>query len=139
MAEERPIASRAELAKTATTRYRRRDRPMPPEVERRVKRGRRAGRTFVAAGGAGIVAGVGLVIVAHPAIGALPLILGAIVLYRGERMLARVDALVTRHRVGPFAAAALSGSTSRGEVDVTLTGFGDTDHGGGGCGGGGGY
>jgi hypothetical protein len=97
MSEERASTSRADLSGTATTRGRR-SRELPPEVARQFARARSRARALVAAGVAGIVAGVGLVIAAHPAVGALPLILGGIVVFQGERRLARVDAAMRKWR-----------------------------------------
>jgi hypothetical protein len=131
MSEERASTSRADLSGTATTRGRR-SRELPPEVARQFARARSRARALVAAGVAGIVAGVGLVIAAHPAVGALPLILGGIVVFQGERRLARVDAAMRKRLYGRAAWRATAGYESG-----IATVYTDTDTGGGGCGGGG--
>ncbi len=139
MTEERFSTSRAELSGAATTRGRR-SRELPPELARRFARARARARALVAAGVAGIAAGIGLVIAAHPAIGALPLIAGGIVVFQGERRLARVDAAMRKRLYGRAAWRASAGYES-GIGAAGYFGTGDGCGGGGdgagGCGGGG--
>jgi hypothetical protein len=138
MPEERFSMSRAELAKTATTRPRRK-REVPAELARRLRRMRVIAIAQLAAGGGALAAGLVLVITAHPAIGALPLIAGAFILYRGERRLARVDA-IARKRLYGAAAGVYSGHSGCGGGGFLGCGAGCSAGGcgGGGCGGGGG-
>jgi hypothetical protein len=107
MTRERFRTSRAELAKTAGTRSRR-ERRLPVALARRLRRMKIIACAQMAIGGGGVAAGLVLVLTAHPAIGALPLIAGAFVLYRGERRLARVDAVARKQLYG--AAAGIYGA-----------------------------
>ena len=109
MSEQRRSTSRAARVKTGTSRPRR---ELPPEVARQFARARRRARALIAAGVAGIVGGVALVIAAHPAVGALPLIAGGIVLFQGERRLTRVDAAMRRRLYGRAAWRASAGYES---------------------------
>jgi hypothetical protein len=131
MTDERPSPSRAELAKMATTRTRR-SRELSPEAASGFARARSRARAVIAGGVAGIAAGVGLVIAAHPAVGALPLIAGGIVAYRGERRLSRVDAAFRKARYGR-AAATSAGAFAEHNPEGAMYYSGDS---GGGCGGG---
>src|SRR5262245_29698808 len=108
MSEERSSSARSAPVKAGTSRARGR-RELPPDVARQFARARRRARALVAAGAAGIVAGVGLVIAAHPAVGALPLIAGGVVLWQGERRLARVDAAMRKRLYGRAAGHASAG------------------------------
>jgi uncharacterized membrane protein YgcG len=140
MPEERSSTSRSAPVKAGTSRPRR-SRELPPELARQFARARSRARALIAAGVAGIVAGVGLVIAAHPAVGALPLIAGGVVLYRGERRLTRVDAAM-RKRLYGRAAWGASAFHESGAGFPGIYGTGDAcggggDGGGGGCGGGG--
>jgi tetrahydromethanopterin S-methyltransferase subunit F len=102
MAKERFSTRRAQLAKAEKTRARRsRDRT---KLARRLGRARRIACALMAIGGAGIAAGIVLAITVHPAIGALPVIAGGLVLYRAERRLARVDAAIRTQLYGDAAA-----------------------------------
>lgn len=140
MAEKRFHTSRAELAKTATTRPRRK-REVPPDLARRLAATRRIAIMLITLGGGGIAAGLVLVITAHPAIGAVPLIVGAFVLYRGERKLSRVDTAIRKQIYGGAAGVWISGAGGGGCVGGTCgAGHGGCSAGGcggGGCGGGG--
>ena len=133
MAEKRYWTSQAELAKTATTRPRR-ERRVPLALARRLRRMKIVACAQMALGGGGLAAGFVLVLTAHPAIGALPLIAGAFVLYRGERRLARVDAVARKQLYG--AAAGIYGGRAYGACGAGgffgCAGGGDA----GGCGGG---
>jgi hypothetical protein len=129
MARERFSTSRAQLAKAEKTRTRRSRETI--ELARRLGRARRIACALMAIGGAGIAAGFVLVITGQPAIGALPLIAGALVLYRSERSLSRVDAAIRKQLYGD--AAALWIATGPGRTGGTNCAAGH-----GNCGGGGG-
>lgn len=133
MPEKRYWMSQAELAKTGTTRPRRKRR-LPLALARRLRRMKIVACAQMALGGGGLAAGLVLVLTAHPAIGAVPLITGAFVLYRGERRLARVDAMARKQLYG--AAAGVYGAHS-GCGGGGFMGCGAGCTGGGGCGGGG--
>jgi hypothetical protein len=132
MSEERSSSARSVPVQAGTSRARR-SRELPPEVARQFARARTRARALVAAGVAGIVAGVGLVIAAHPAVGALPLIAGGLVLWQGERRLTRVDMAMRKRLYGR--AAWRAGAFH--ESGIGIPGAYDTDNSGGGCGGGG--
>jgi hypothetical protein len=132
MARERFSTRRAQLAKAEKTRARRSR--QTAELARRLGRKRRVACALMAIGGAGIAAGMVLAITAHPAIGALPLIAGGFVLYRGERNLSRVDAAIRKQLYGD--AAALWIAAGPGRTGGTNCAAGHGNCGGGGCGGG---
>jgi hypothetical protein len=133
MAKQRFSTSRAQLAKAAKTRARRSRETAA--LARRLGRKRRIACAIIAIGGAGIAAGIVLVITGHPVIGAPPLIAGALVLYRGERRFSRVDADIRKQLYGD--AAALWIATGPGRVGGTNCAAGHGNCGGGdGCGGG---
>jgi hypothetical protein len=90
MTRERFSTPRAQAAKAAKRRARRKQ-GLSPEIARRLARARRTAIGVIALGGCAVTAGIGLVATGHPAIAALPLIAGAFVIYRGERRLARAD------------------------------------------------
>jgi Flp pilus assembly protein TadB len=102
---------RAQLAK-AEKRRARRSRETA-ELARRLGRKRRLACALMAFGGAGIAAGFVLVITGQPAIGALPLIAGALVLYRGERNLSRIDAAIRKQLYGDAAALWIAAGPGR--------------------------
>jgi len=136
MAEKRYWMSQAELAKTATTRPHGEGR-VPLALARRLRRMKILACAQMALGGGGIAAGLVLVLTAHPAIGALPLIGGALVLYRGERRLARVDAIARKQLYGAAAGVyGAHGGCGGGGFFGCAAGCAGGD-GGGGCGGGG--
>jgi hypothetical protein len=138
MPEKRYWMSQAELAKTGTTRPRR-ERRVPFALARRLRRMKIIACVQMAIGGGGLAAGLVLVLTAHPAIGALPLIAGALVLYRGERRLSRVDAIARKQLYGA-AAGVYGGHSGCGGGGFMGCGAGCSAGGcgGGGCGGGGG-
>jgi hypothetical protein len=112
---------------------------VPFALARRLRRMKVLACVQMAIGGGGLAAGLVLVITAHPAIGALPLIAGGVVLYRGERRLARVDAIARKQLYGA-AAGVYSGHSGCGGGGFLGCGAGCSAGGcgGGGCGGGGG-
>jgi Flp pilus assembly protein TadB len=129
VARERFSTRRAQLAKAEKTRTRRsRERA---ELARRLGRTRRIACAVMALGGAGIAVGIVLAITGQPAIGAVPLIAGALVVYRGERNLSRIDAAIRTQLYGD--AAALWIAKGPGRVGGTNCAAGH-----GNCGGGGG-
>ena len=71
-----------------------------------------------------------------PAIGALPLIAGGFVLYRGERNLSRVDAVIRKQLYGDAAAMWIAQGPGRTGGTNCAAGHGNCGGGGGGCGGG---
>ena len=129
MAKERFSTSRAQLAK-AEKRRARRSREHA-ELARRLGRARRFACLLMALGGAGIAAGIVLLVSGQIAIGALPLIAGAVVLRRAERRLARVDAVIRKQLYGD--AAAMWEAVGPGRTGGTNCAAGH-----GNCGGGGG-
>jgi len=86
---------RHSMSQVATTR--------PFALARRLRRMKILACVQMASGGGGLAAGLVLVITGHPAIGALPLIAGGVVLYRGERRLSRVDAIARKQLYGAAA------------------------------------
>jgi hypothetical protein len=134
MSEERRSTARSAPVTAGTSRPRR-SRELPPELARQFARARNVARALIATGVAGIVAGVALVIAAHPAVGALPLIAGGVVLWHGERRLTRVDAALRRRLYGRAAWRASAGYESGIGMQDAFGSGGDS--GGGGCGGGG--
>ncbi len=129
MAKERFSTSRAQLAQAEKTRARRsRERAA---LARRLGRKRRFACSLMAIGGAGIAAGIVLAITGQPAIGALPLIAGALVLHRGERSLSRVDAIIRKRLYGDAAALWIAKGPGRTGGTNCAAGHGN-------CGGGGG-
>jgi hypothetical protein len=133
MAKERFSTSRAQLAKAEKTRARRSRETA--ELARRLGRKRRVACAIMAIGGAGIAAGLVLVITGQPVIGALPLIAGALVAYRGERSLSRVDAVIRKQLYGNAAALWIATGPGRTGGTNCAAGHGNCG-GGGGCGGG---
>jgi tetrahydromethanopterin S-methyltransferase subunit F len=132
MARERFSTRRAQLAQAEKTRVRRsRERAA---LARRLGRARRLACALMAIGGAGIAAGIVLMITGHLVIGVLPLIAGAPVLYRGERGLSRVDAVIRKQLYGD--AAALWIAKGPGRVGGTYCAAGHGNCGGSSCGGG---
>ena len=132
MARERFSTRRAQLAKAEKTRaHRSRERA---ELARRLGRKRRIACAIMAIGGAGIAAGLVLMMTGQLAIGALPLIAGALVMHRGERSFSRVDAVIRKQLYGD--AAALSIARGPGRTGGTNCAAGHGNCGGGGCGGG---
>ena len=128
MAKERFSTSRAQLAKAEKTRVRRsRERAA---LARRLGRKRRLACALMAIGGAGIAAGIVLVITGQPVLGVLPLLAGALVLYRGERRLSRVDAAIRKQLYGD--AGALWIATGPGRTGGTNCAAGHGNCGGGG-------
>jgi hypothetical protein len=123
MAKERFSTSRAQLAKAEKTRARRSRETA--ELARRLGRKRRIACGIMAIGGAGIAAGMVLVITGQPVIGALPLIAGALVLYRGERRLARVDAVIRKQLYGDAAALWIAVGPGRKGKTYCAGGAGD--------------
>jgi hypothetical protein len=129
MPRERFSTRRAQLAKAEKTRARRSRETA--ELARRLGRRRRIACALMAIGGAAIAAGIVLVITGQPAIGALPLIAGALVVYRGERSLSRVDAAIRTQLYGDAAAVWIARGPGRAGGTNCAAGHGN-------CGGGGG-
>ena len=114
MARERFSTPRAQLAKAKKTRARRSRETI--ELARRLGRARRIACALMAIGGAGVAAGIVLAITGQPAVGALPLIAGALVVYRAERRLSRVDAAIRKQLYGDAAALWIAtGPRARGQ------------------------
>jgi len=127
MAKERFSTPRAQLAKADKSRARRLRKNA--QLARRLGRARRIACAVMAIGGAGIAAGIVLVITGQPVIGAPALIAGAFVAYRAERRLARVDAAIRTQLYGD--AAALWIAKGPGRVGETNCAAGHGNCGGG--------
>jgi Flp pilus assembly protein TadB len=128
VARERFSTSRAQLRKAEKARARRSRENMA--LARRLGLARRVACALMALGGAGIAAGVVLAVTGHLLIAALPVVAGALVLRRGERMLARIDTIIRKQLYGD--AAALWVANGPGRVGGTNCAAGHGNCGGGG-------
>jgi tetrahydromethanopterin S-methyltransferase subunit F len=128
MARERFSTQRAQLAKAEKARIRRSRQTV--KLAHRLGRKRRIAIAIMAIGGAGIAAGMVLALTGQLLIGVPPVIAGAFVVYRGERKLARVDAVIRKQLYGD--AAALWIAEGPGRVGGTNCAAGHGNCGGGG-------